>query len=902
MPYPVPPPPVPSVVQSLPEGIQPTAEINPSIATPLAVQQPESTHSLPGSPIAAASADIAPAALADVNAGVDGVLAGSLGNPVEVGVATSNPSAAPDFPPTEPQTSDFLSWSESDLTKLAQYPSLLPDNFASPDFSTVSTIPASALSELLNGSASFSAADAVPNLDQHSGSAGGQLLQSTGQPVAQQPQGDQPQQGQLQQGQPQQNPPTTNPVGSATGDSSPASADSAPSTQPVPPSAVSPTGATPETPPATNPASPSPAATPGNPQLPPIDQATTAQEVIELRADRQEYDERARVFRAQGNVELRFRGALLNSDRLQVNIPNRIAVADGNAALTRGQQILRGNRIEYNLVQNQGNVQQASGEISLATITTDFSPNQSTTLSPTTPVVVQPLSSVLTQQQPFQAAGSGGGLTFGANTPNQPGASSQLGQINRLRYEADEIQFQGNVWEATNVRITNDPFSPPELELRSSRVTVTPLTATQTEIRARNPRLVFDQGFTLPLLRDRVVIDSRQRSSGLFSFGYDEQDRGGLFIERPFELPIGNVSLLRLTPQILVQRALQEDGFGSLSSYGLIARLDVQPTPITSIVGNAVFTSLDPADFEDTFRGSIRAKQIFARHTFNLEYTYRNRLYNGSLGYQSVHSSGGLVITSPNIVLGSSQINLNYQAGIQLIDSDANGTRLNDPDVVDLLPPIDPLTGGRPNNRITLARYQGVASLSRFFFLWSGTPLPSTPEEGLRYTPTPVVPYVAMLLNGRGVLSGYSNGDYQSVFTGTAGLYAQFGHFSKPFLDYTGINVSYSYNAIGGETPFDFDRINDIQVLNVGLTQQIVGPLRAGFRSSFYLQSLDLNRNDTSDTTFFVEYSRRTYSITLSYSPNREAGSINFRVNDFNWTGTPDPFSGLKPSSEPGTE
>ncbi|HEY9660997.1 MAG TPA: DUF3769 domain-containing protein, partial [Allocoleopsis sp.] len=515
--------------------------------------------------------------------------------------------------------------------------------------------------------------------------------------------------------------------------------------------------------------------------------------------------------------------------------------------------------------------------------------------------VIEPLSSVLAQQQPFQAVGSGGGLTFGANTPNQPGSSSRLGQLNRLRYEADEIQFQGNVWEATNVRITNDPFSPPELELRSSRVTVTPLTATQTEIRARNPRLVFDQGFTLPLLRDRVVIDSRQRSSGLFSFGYDERDRGGLFIERPFEFPIGTVSLLRLTPQILIQRALDEDGFGSLSSYGLIARLDVQPTPVTSIVGNAVFTSLDPEDFEDTFRGSIRAKQVFARHTFNLEYSYRNRLYNGSLGYQSVRSSLGFLVNSPNIVLGSSQINLTYQAGIQLINSDANGTRLGDPDIVDLLPPIDPVTFTRPNNRITLARYQGVASLNRFFFLWAGTPLPSTPEAGLRYTSTPIVPYVAMLLSGRGVLSGYSNGDFQSVFTGSAGLYAQFGHFSKPFLDYTGINISYSYNAVGGETPFDFDRVNDIQVLDVGLTQQIVGPLRAGFRSSFYLESLDLNRDDTSDTTFFIEYSRRTYAITLSYSPNREAGAINFRVNDFNWTGTPDPFSGLKPSSEPGT-
>ncbi|WAL61518.1 DUF3769 domain-containing protein [Thermocoleostomius sinensis] len=609
-----------------------------------------------------------------------------------------------------------------------------------------------------------------------------------------------------------------------------------------------------------------------------------AQDVIELDADRQTYNEQQQVFQADGNVELRFRGAVLNSDRLFVNIPNRIAVAEGNAILTRGEQVLQGDRIEYNLVQNQGLIQNARGELFLPSIADDTAADA-------------PSAGATEPLPPFQVIQGLPGLSFGLNTPNQlSGSARTQGQLSRLRYEADDIEFMGAVWQASNVRITNDPFSPPELELRSNRVTVTPLGPGRTEIRARNPRLVFDQGFSLPLLQERLVIDNRERNPGLFSIGFDERDRGGLFIERGFDFTIGNVGLLTLTPQILVQRGFDE-GFGNLDSYGLIARLTANPTPTTAVRANAIFTTLDLGDFEDTFRGSLRVQQqVVANHTLSLEYSYRDRLFNGSLGFQNVQSSLGLVVTSPNVPLGNTGINLNYQAGVQLINANANNARLNDPDIIDLLNFNE--DGSRDNNRIDLARYQVSAALNRFFPLWSGTPLPRTPDQGLRYTPEPVVPFLGLNIGARGVLSAYSNGETQSVFTGSIGISGQFGQFSRPFLDYTGFSLAYSYNAVGGETPFDFDRVNDIQVLSLGLTQQIYGPFRLGIRSTLYLESQTDRENDA-DTTFTLEYSRRTYSISVSYSPQRQSGAIGFRINDFNWVGDPGPFStGLGAASE----
>lgn len=642
------------------------------------------------------------------------------------------------------------------------------------------------------------------------------------------------------------------------------------------------------------------AESPDGGQLPPIQPAT--QDILELTADRQEYDEVRQVFLAEGNVELRFQEAILTADRLQVNIPNRIAVADGDAVLTRGDQVLRGERITYNLTLDQGNIQQARGELFLPSLSEDTGPGLPTDISPERDAT-RPLSDRLASEQPLQVFGSPGGIIFGVDTPNQiTGLPGSEGEITRLRYEADEIQFEGDRWQATNVRITNDPFSPPELELRSRFVTVMPISPFQTEIRARNPRLVFDQGLQLPLFRDRLVLDSRERDSGLVNFGFDERDRGGLFLERSFEFDLGRVALLTLTPQILVQRAIDEEGFFDPSSYGLIVRLDASPRRGTSLDGNLTLTSLDfgADDFEDTYRASIRANQEVLDHNLALEYSYRDRLFNGSLGFQNVQSSLGFVVTSPIVPLGDTGINLSYQGGVQFINSDINVARAFGPDfnsedateLRELLPDPDPVTGIRPNNRINLTRYQASASLNRSFLLWSGTALPPTPDQGLRYTPNPVVPFVRLNVGLRGVVSAYSNGDTQSVLTSTVGLSGQFGNFSRPFLDYTGINISYSYNAVGGDTPFNFDRVNDIQVLSLGLVQQVYGPFRFGIRSNIFIES-QANRENNTDTTFSLEYSRRTYSINLSYSPSREAGAINFRLNDFNWTGDPGRFSGL---------
>jgi len=262
-------------------------------------------------------------------------------------------------------------------------------------------------------------------------------------------------------------------------------------------------------------------------------------------------------------------------------------------------------------------------------------------------------------------------------------------------------------------------------------------------------------------------------------------------------------------------------------------------------------------------------------HVLNLEYSYRDRLYNGSLGFQTVQSSLGGLITSPVIPLGNSGVNLSYQAGLQYIN--ANTDRL------------DLLAATANNNRIGLGRLQASASLSRGFLLWRGQSLPPTATEGLKYTPNPVVPYIETIASLRGTHSYYSNNENQTTLTATVGLVGQFGNFSRPYLDYTAFNLTYSQGLNSGLSPFLFDRSVDTKLLSVGTQLQIYGPFVLGWQTAI---NLDTGRETSTD--YILQYSRRTYGITLRYNPILELGGFTIRISDFNWVGGTDPFSGVR--------
>lgn len=625
--------------------------------------------------------------------------------------------------------------------------------------------------------------------------------------------------------------------------------------------------------PSAKPGPPSGGTSPGRRTVPfPVSPADT----IEVKADSQEFDDKQQIVTAIGNVVVRFRQTVIDADRAIVNLVTRQVVASGRVAYTRGQQVVRGERMVFNLGLNAGEVEQARGEIFLPAASNDLTPTLPTDISAGT-ILDQPLSDRITSQQPVRGVKSPGAATVTIGGGGQLTSPQVVGAVNRIRFEAERLELRPDgVRVATNIRITNDPFSPPELEYRAKTATIRSISPTAEELVTTQPRLVFDNRVKIPVYPRRQVFDSQRNNGPCLTFGFDGGDRGGLYAECPFEVLQNGPVRLSLTPQFYIQRAIAENGGNPFSTdnFGLKAKLGATLGPTTRLDGSAIFLNFDnfPNLAEKDFRGNLRLRQSIGTHTLSGEYSYRDRLFNGSLGFQTVQSSLGAVLTSPVIPLGRSGINLSYQAGYQFINADT--------DRPDLLEPV------RENNRIDLGRFQASAALSRGFNLWQGQGLPRTPTQGLRYTRNPVVPFVQLALGVRGVGTYYSSGDRQNSIAGSVGIEGQFGHFSRPFLDYTGFNVTYTQVARDGISPYLFDRLVDLRVLSFGLVQQVYGGFRVGFQSAINLES-----GEAISTNYTLEYSRRSYAIILRFNPERQVGSLTFRISDFNWNGTPEPFS-----------
>ena len=612
-----------------------------------------------------------------------------------------------------------------------------------------------------------------------------------------------------------------------------------------------------------------PAAEPSGPRTGPT--PIPEQTQLNIVADYQTYDPARQVVTARGDVRLTLSGSLLQAQKVWVNLLNRYVLAEGDVLLTRGAQIVRGQRAEYSLSQGAGTLFDVKGQLLLTAIGDDFA--DPVAAPPSSRSVFDPLN----PDQGVSAVSGAGGLQFGSSPGlDFPGAT---GGLRQLRFEADELDFDALTWRADRARITNDPFSPPELELRSDRITLTSLNDEQDLLRVENPRLVFDQGFTLPLFRSDYILNRGQFDTDDLNpfptgIGVDSRDRGGLFIERGFTVYETPGLTVGVTPRYLISTGLNE-GLFDADAFGIGVDLSARLGNDISLAGTADLSGLTLDEISENLRASLRLQRPIGTHTLALEYSYRDRLFNGSLGFQDVRSSVGAVLLSPIIPLNDSGLVLDYQVGAQYITAETDRTAL--------------LGDDSPDALVSLGRFQGSARLGQSFILWQGEPLPATPTEGLRYTPYPLTPTISMGASLRGSATYYTSGDLQELVAGDVRFDFQFGHLSEPVLDYTRFNIGYYQALVGGDdSPFLFDRDVDRRVLSFGLMQQVYGPVLLGFQTS-----LNIDSGDDVSTDIILEYSRRSYGVLLRYSPTRSAGAIGFRISDFSWVGSSDPFDTL---------
>ena len=601
--------------------------------------------------------------------------------------------------------------------------------------------------------------------------------------------------------------------------------------------------------------------------------------VIELRAEEQSYDSKEQIVTATGNVRVRFRNALLKADQVTVDIQSRKAVAIGNVLIKRGEQVLRGDKFDYDFGNDKGEITSASGDVYQPTLERDVD------IANSKPSVLPPsgsrfpetsLADKLERDQPVtkieRRGATGAVIGTDREIEFQPPPPPPLGTFTRLRYRADKLEFDGKLLTGSGVRVTNDPFSPPELEVRADRATFKSIGPSQDQINTSNARVTIEQNVNIPLVVAQFGLGKSALETNPFGVGFDNDERGGLFFERTFKLTDDDKVLWTLTPQYFAQRVIAQDKLTSLDSIGVKTALTANLAPGTVFEAKAALTSLEPSVVGNNLRSSLAVIQDLdlptGKHKVVADSAYRERVFNGTLGFQDLQSSLGIGITSPQIALGDTGIKFDYNAGFRLLNA---GT--------------DRLGVGASDGRVNLGRFQMAANLNKSWRLWEGTGPDPNERSTYNYSPVPVVPYLQLNTGINARVGSYTNGESQSLYGYGISLQGQIGHFTAPAFDYTGFNLGYSQGFLSGSSPFLFDRFQDTRVIRAGINQHLFGPLKAGIQTSI---NVDTSRPISTD--YYLEYSRRTFSIVTRYNPVLQLGSIGFRINDLDWRGQADPF------------
>ena len=484
---------------------------------------------------------------------------------------------------------------------------------------------------------------------------------------------------------------------------------------------------------------------------------------------------------------------------------------------------------------------------------------------------------------------------------NQRGKSKLIsGEISRWRIQATQVTFTPEGWTASRMSFSNDPYTPAQTRIDAEDVVATEQENGDILIKSQRNRLIVEERLPIPVSRTQR-IQKQEEVVNRWVLSIDKDDRSGFFVGRELKsIELSDNFILDLQPQLLVQRAIdgsnnsyvapgtpidsskatQDNALGDL--FGLEAELS------GTVLGwnteaEADISTFNPSNFINGSRFWGNVNRYFKLPLLGQVETrffgaYRYRTWNGSLGETDVYSAyGAFAEQKGDWRWGKLSNDYIWRFGLGNYQAESFTS----------------------TNLIDTTRANFYGSLNSSYPLWRGKPAALTPESAYRYSPVAIVPGLTLRTNINTSLAAFGTGKSQNTISLTGGPTLTLGTFSKSFLDYTQLSIAGGGTLKNGDSPFEFDQSVDLATLGIGITQQLAGPLllNAGLgvnidpNSEFYGNVINSNIE--------LRWQRRSYDLGFYFNPYEGIGGFRFRLNDFNFTGTGQPFIPYTPRNLP---
>jgi uncharacterized protein YjfI (DUF2170 family) len=562
------------------------------------------------------------------------------------------------------------------------------------------------------------------------------------------------------------------------------------------------------------------------------------------------------VIYAEGNVSVSFRGKLLKADNLIYDKSNKEISATGNVILIMNDQVFKLSQLRYNFISKKGYLLDVKGSINTNTLMDDLSSNFSISDS-------NKIESLLKLEKKEVL-----------HTPNK---------VNNWIFSTERITIDGKKWKSNKAIFSNDILQSKQVKLEINSVEAYS-SKEQVRFRSSLNYLVLDENVSIPFwLGNRVLYNSGKNDlESSWRIGYDKLDKDGLFFGKTLKpLNLSDDFIINLEPQFLIQRSFNGKTKSYVKKGDLITGEKVERDTKfadyfglkSEIKGNVnnwdleivnEINSLDTDKFSDAVRfKSVLKKEInFLNAKWDKSFygVYRDRVWNGSLGETEIYAGYGSKLEKKHTweVKGINKTEV-LSLGLAHLKGEALSSKnLIDSPKANLFYSLDqniPLSVDKPKSKIIDSSYEYIYE-----------PI----KKGLSLNTRLAASY-----------SLYDDGNHQEYIGFGFGPELILGNFKKKTFDYTRISLLPFYKFKNGDSIFKFDQISDKFTLDIGVDQQLVGPIMLKGSGTLNLDSESNDYGELINSKISLNWKKRSYEFGIFYQPHNQAGGISFNLFGF---------------------